>query len=341
MTNQQPFLNGKVTPKKSRVKNFKVSSAAKKAVGGAAASKTEVMVKVTGGASGGSHVKAHLDYITRNGKLEGETETGDKINSKEDLKKLAKDWQQESGYTRKNTKDTVNMVFSMPEGTNPEAVKKAVSNLAAEKFGANHRYLMVLHLDQKHPHVHLTVKAQGFNGEKLNPRKADLEGYRTGFAEKLNELGVEATATPRTFRAVVKKGMKQSVYHAEKEGRSTVQKAKLAEIIEELKGGKQSINPAAQAIVEKQKQVRADYIQLAKELGKSPDKADIKMAGDIVAHLKKMPGTLKDERAEMREAMKAALESNKAKAKQPEQGRASSKPADQDKDTGRDDDRGR
>lgn len=311
MTKQEAFLNQAVTPKKSRVKDFKVKSAPKKQVSGAVNKNTEVMLKVTGGAKGSAHVKSHIDYITRNGKLEAETETGDKLTSREELRKLAKDWTQHVGKTRANTKDTVNMVFSMPAGTNPEAVRKAVSQLAKENFAHNYRYLMVLHTDQKHPHVHLTVKTQGNDGQRLDPRKADLDKWRGSFAEKLQAFGVEATATPRAFRGVVKKGMKQSVYHAAKEERSTTHKAKLKEIINELKGGKPSLNPAAKAIVEQQKQVRADYLELAKQLGKSPDKADIKLATDIMNHLRQLPKTLKDERAEMRDKVMATLNKNK------------------------------
>ncbi|MBL8265036.1 MAG: relaxase/mobilization nuclease domain-containing protein [Steroidobacter sp.] len=35
----------------------------------------------------------------------------------------------------------------------------AVRGLAREKFGRRHRYAMVLHTDEPHPHVHVVVKA--------------------------------------------------------------------------------------------------------------------------------------------------------------------------------------
>ncbi len=51
-----------------------------------------------------------------------------------------------------------------------------------------------------HPHVHLTVKAAGLDGVRLNPRKADLQRWREGFAEALREHGIEATTTSRIHR---------------------------------------------------------------------------------------------------------------------------------------------
>jgi len=45
----------------------------------------EVVVKVTGRQRGGSHVKAHLDYIGRKGDVEIETRDGEILTVKEDV----------------------------------------------------------------------------------------------------------------------------------------------------------------------------------------------------------------------------------------------------------------
>ena len=42
-----------------------------------ASNSTEVMVKITGFGKGAGHVKAHLDYISRNGKVELENDRGE------------------------------------------------------------------------------------------------------------------------------------------------------------------------------------------------------------------------------------------------------------------------
>lgn len=45
----------------------------------------------------------------------------------------------------------------------------------------------------------------GRDGERLNPRKADLQAWRDGFARALRDRGVEAEATPRGARGVTRK----------------------------------------------------------------------------------------------------------------------------------------
>lgn len=41
-----------------------------------------------------------------------------------------------------------------------DRVLAAAKVFARERFGAKHRYAMVLHTHQRHPHVHLVVKAE-------------------------------------------------------------------------------------------------------------------------------------------------------------------------------------
>jgi Relaxase/Mobilisation nuclease domain len=60
------------------------------------------------------------------------------------------------------------MIFSMAAGTPPNKVLAAVKDFAREEFGAKHRYAMVLHTDEPHPHVHMVVKAMGYDGTRMN-----------------------------------------------------------------------------------------------------------------------------------------------------------------------------
>ena len=50
--------------------------------------------------------------------------------------------------------------------------------------------------------MHLAVRWLGREGERLNPKKADLEAWRQGFARALRDRGVAAEATPRRARGV-------------------------------------------------------------------------------------------------------------------------------------------
>jgi hypothetical protein len=74
---------------------------------------------------------------------------------------------------------------------------------------------MVLHTFETDPdphpspnsHVHLTVKAAGFDGTRRNFRKPDLQRWREEFVEALREHGIEATTTSRLHRTTHKRWM--------------------------------------------------------------------------------------------------------------------------------------
>jgi hypothetical protein len=76
-------------------------------------------------------------------------------------------------------------MFSMPAGTPPDKVLAAVKSFAREEFGLKHRYAMVLHTDEPHPHVHMVVKAMSEQGVRLNIRKSTLREWRREFARHL------------------------------------------------------------------------------------------------------------------------------------------------------------
>lgn len=184
---------------------------------------SEVMVKITGFGKGGGHVKAHLTYISRNGKIELENEQGDRFNGRDEVGAAFKGWSNslDRGNARANQRDTMHMVLSMPEMTDPEAVRKAARDFAKATFSENHEYVFALHHvgnDKKtvQPHVHIAVKMEGHDGTRLNPRKGDLQQWREGFASALLVYGVDAVATPRVVRGVVRKAENSVVRHIEK-----------------------------------------------------------------------------------------------------------------------------
>ena len=176
----------------------------------------EVMVKISGFTKGAGHLKAHMNYISRNGKVDVEDQYGSVFRGKEDVEDLWASWDEEISQGNKekaNRRDTVKIILSMPPGTDPDALKAAVRKFAAAEF-EHHAYLFAMHTDEKHPHVHLTVQMRGFNGERLNPRKADLQRWRETFADRLLKEGIDCVATPRTSRNKAR-GHKQYKKHAE------------------------------------------------------------------------------------------------------------------------------
>src|SRR5947207_6676124 len=185
----------------------------------------EVVVKVSGGARDVGGAKAHFDYIDRHGKLGLETDDGRSLEGKDAGAELMADWNLDlsKGQYRpkpaKGEKDTRpkvvhNIVLSMPGRTPPEAVLEAARKFARENFALQHRYAMVLHTDQKHPHVHLVVKAEHeFEpGSRLHIDKAMLRQWREQFAACLREQGVAANATPGYVRGRARSAKKDPIH---------------------------------------------------------------------------------------------------------------------------------
>jgi hypothetical protein len=159
------------------------------------------MVKVTGGGRGMKAIAAHFKYISKNGRLDIEDDRGEVLRGKGDLRALAEDWRlggtpiDDVGFRR----EAFNIMLSMPRGVDPLYVLKASRDFAQAELGV-HKYVMVLHDHQVNPHVHLSVRAESRQGNRLSPRKADLSRWRQTFAEKLRGWGVEAEASARVVR---------------------------------------------------------------------------------------------------------------------------------------------
>ena len=179
-----------------------------------AARTPEVMVKVlSGGATSAKAVKRHLEYIGRKGEVDLHPDDGDSLKGRDAATELPEDWNldlEEAGADKQIGRGTKarpprlvhKIVFSMPPGTNPSKVLTAVQTLCREEFALKHRYVMALHTDDPHPHVHVVLKAVSEQGTRLNIRKVQLKEWRSKFAAHLRELGVAANATPRQFRGV-------------------------------------------------------------------------------------------------------------------------------------------
>ena len=162
----------------------------------------QVMVKITPGKNSKmSAVRKHLQYIGEEGQGVVYDQDGNAYRGTEEIDGLAWKWQH-SGPQMPEESDTrlaFNIMFSMPEGTDERALFAAVKATADIEF-AGHQWAVGQHFDQPHVHCHVSVKAEGLDGVRLNPRHADLQRWRERFAHELRERGVEAEATRRATR---------------------------------------------------------------------------------------------------------------------------------------------
>jgi hypothetical protein len=170
----------------------------------------EVMVKITGSNKGTNGLKSHLEYISRNGALSLTDETGDEHDGRGAVRQL-NDTFRAAGYPNDSGKrEFLHVVFSMPAGTPAESVKNAVANMAKDEF-SNRHFVMALHTDKDHTHVHVAVSTRDrFRADepRLSPRKNDLNRWRQAFAHELREQGIDAAASPRYIRSAAQKSEK-------------------------------------------------------------------------------------------------------------------------------------
>ncbi|MGT2440889.1 relaxase/mobilization nuclease domain-containing protein [Bradyrhizobium betae] len=251
------------------------------------------MVKITGRTKGVAHLKSHLAYITRNGELDAETEQGATLAGRSGLKDLQQRWEDDAGLDDKRRRDgslSINIILSMPAGTDAVAVKDAARAFASETFGYNHDYVFVQHLDNKHPHVHLTVRSLGQDGKRLNPRKADLQAWRERFAGELRLRGIAAEATPRRTRGRVRKADRGAVLALRKR-KITPDVDRLArkEVLSGVRGGRIAKHPWDEQIKSRQEAIRRRYLEYAAELQRSGAAADHELARQVRQFVDDMP----------------------------------------------------
>ena len=163
---------------------------------------TQVLVKIPkGGRKTAKGLADSAEYLSRKYEEDLLDENGRKVAGKDAIGEMLEAWKY-GGPTLDESSDRTeafHIIFSMREGTDEKAVHGATRATAHLEF-AGHQWVMVQHFDEPQVHVHVMVKAEGMDGRRLNPRKADLDRWRERFAYELRERGVEAEATRRAPR---------------------------------------------------------------------------------------------------------------------------------------------
>jgi hypothetical protein len=236
------------------------------------------------------------------------------------LKDLQQRWADDAALDDKRRRDgslSVNIILSMPAGTDVIAVKDSARAFAIETFGDNHDYVFVQHLDDKHPHVHLTVRSLGHDGRRLNPRKAALQAWRERFAAELRLRGIAAEATPRRTRGRVRKADRGAVLALRKR-KITPEVDRLAreEVLQEAREGKTAERPWDERIRSRRVAIRQRYLDYAAELQGTGAARDLELASQIRQFVEEMPA-METRRHVLR---KELLELSKSRRRDTEQG---------------------
>jgi hypothetical protein len=283
----------------------------------------EVMVKVSGGAKTLAGVGTHIAYVGREGELGVEMDNGTRVDGKGFEQQVISDWDldiEELDWRsaapdprRKPVKLVHNLIFSMPPGTSPNAVLKAVKKLAVNEWALRHRYALALHTDEKHPHVHVVLKAMSEQGERLNIRKATLRAWRAQFAENLRELGVTANATERAVRGQSRTYKKDPIYRAERRGDSRFVDGRRTEVMRDLAAGKLQGEKGRVALERTREDVRAGWRQIAAILKSS---GDYELANSARAFESRMSPPRTDKEWLARDTVRGSIEQT-AKQREP------------------------
>jgi len=180
---------------------------------------TEVVVKITSTPTNFDSISRHLDYISRNGKLEvlytdleySLMEIQPTLKGKDTLKTIKSFYKDEeidfSKRQKKEYRETYNIIFSAKDymGSeseffiDPNSVKIATYKTLKTLFPDNH-FALVLHTDTNNPHCHICLKVKDKYGRRLDIRKKDIYALRKTFAKELTELGIKSTATYKKDR---------------------------------------------------------------------------------------------------------------------------------------------
>jgi len=258
----------------------------------------EVMVKVlTRGGQDLGAVRRHLEYLDRKGELEIETDDGQKLSGKGVERELLEDWDLdieedrrganlESRPGRPPPKLAHKVLFSMPPGTPPKRVLEAVKNFAREEFGLKHRYAMVLHTDEPHPHVHMLIKAVSEQGERLNIRKAALREWRREFARHLRIQGIAANATERAVRGESRTHKTDGIYRAVLRGDSAHTRQRVETVAGELRNGELRVEPAKVNLTNTRRDVDRGWRAMADIL---LAQGQLELAGQVKQFADRMP----------------------------------------------------
>ncbi len=236
----------------------------------------EVMVKISGGGRSAKAVAAHFKYIGRQ-EFEIETDHGEHIRGQEAQRALIADWELDldaaesrslyrSAAGRKPAKLVHNIVLSMPKGAPAAGVLEASRAFAREQFALKHRYALVLHTDQPHPHVHLVVKAVSEQGRRINIRKETLREWRRKFASHLRAQGIAANATERAVRGVTKPHKSDGIYRAMRAGRSSHMRGRAESVAAALHAGNMRVEPGKNRILATRRDVVRHWLGVQEAL---------------------------------------------------------------------------
>lgn len=280
-------------------KKKKAASGASGGLGNAHAmiqKKPEAVVKISGYGKG-KGVSEAVKYAAKHGKTLEQAD-GSILKGDESINAKAKEMVAVQRRKHPRQRDSMNLILSMPAGTNPDKVLDAARAFGAAEFRGKRDFVFARHDNEPHPHVHFVVQMAGLDGIRLDPRKDDLQRWRELFAEKLREVGVEAAATPRRARGQSVKGERQKIVGMRERGAIPLRDAQvIAKVALQIEAGRRLKQPWVEAEAKRRANIKETYHRAADQLAGSAqetDRADAAALKALADNLSVTRGTRED-----------------------------------------------
>ena len=187
---------------------------------------------------------------------------------------------------RRPSKLVHNIVLSMPAGTHPGKLEKAARYFAQEQFGLTHRYAMVLHTDQRHPHVHLVVKTVSEQGVRLNIDREMLQQWREDFARSLRMQGIAANASQRLVRGRTDIQKPDGIHRAMLRRDSSHWRERVSQVADELRAQAFRIEAGKQKLLETRKAIDRGWRAVSTALSAQ---GESELAAKVVRFIEQLP----------------------------------------------------
>ncbi|QRN41540.1 MAG: relaxase/mobilization nuclease domain-containing protein [Neisseriaceae bacterium] len=180
------------------------------------------MVKITSGGKDYNEVANHIDYISRNGKIDLHTSDNkilrrkfETINAKNEMG-LYNEKLLYCNNGKNKTRQTYNMIFSLKciEKGSEDILLQAVGKTLKEQFPNNY-FVYSLHMDTEHPQVHVCLNKQDLELKKnidLNPDI--LQKLKHNFSKELINNGIKVKLEPEQ-RSLSKRQKRREEYQKE------------------------------------------------------------------------------------------------------------------------------
>ncbi len=257
----------------------------------------QAVVKITSHNRGRTHVGARLHYISRDGELALETDQGLTLEGREEIDEYLAAWAADFS-SRKNSRDAMSMVVSVPPGTDQERALKSAREFFSEAFAANHEYAFAGHDDKEHFHVHVVVKMRGHDGKQLVTDKRDLRGWREAFAERARANGLQLDASPRYARGKGRRATKGVIHQLRVRGETpAVDRAAAAAALKAARAKNRDAPPFERKMLATNRRERLAYAEQAARVAeqakaiKGPEDRlqALEIASELAAFAKDMP----------------------------------------------------